>query len=139
MQATKLVDFEGIAKKFNINIRVYEPKQNSQSVWQLVYGQNQYKQGLDTINLGMFEGHCFYIKKMDVLCQSWECVGWKQIFTHSSHLDRHLSGGSCNGGKTKIICNGKKFKRLLNSSEKVFYGGRPNFSYSACQWIEHMS
>ena len=28
---------------------------------------------------------------------------------------------------------------ILNSSEKVFYGGKPNFSYSACQWIEHMS
>ena len=27
----------------------------------------------------------------------------------------------------------------MNSSEKVFYGGKPNFSYSACQWIEHMS
>ena len=57
----------------------------------------------------------------------------------SNHLNRHLNDGSCNGGKTKIICNGKKFRRILTKSEKVFYGGKQNFSYSACQWIEHMS
>ena len=27
----------------------------------------------------------------------------------------------------------------MNSSEKVFYGGRKNFSYAACQWIEKQS
>ena len=94
---------------------------------------------MDTINLGMFEGHCFYIKNMDVLCQNWECLACKQIFNQSQNLDRHLTDGSCNGGKTKVICNGNKFKRIFNSIEKVFYGGKSNFSYSACQWIEHMS
>ena len=87
----------------------------------------------------MFGGHCFYIKKMDVLTQRWECLACKQVFTRNNDLTRHTSDGSCNGGKTKIICNGKKFKRILNSSEKVFYGGLSNYSYSACQWIEHMS
>ena len=29
VRATKLMDFEGIAEKFNVNIRVYEPKVNS--------------------------------------------------------------------------------------------------------------
>ena len=76
---------------------------------------------------------------MDVLCQNWECLACKQIFNQSRNLDRHLTNGSCNGGKTKLICNGKKFKRISNSSEKVFYGGKANFSYSACQWIKHMS
>ena len=69
------MDFEGIAKKFNVNIRVYEPKVNSEKTpWRMVYGQKQYKEKLDTINLGMFGGHCFYIKKMDVLTQKWECL-----------------------------------------------------------------
>ena len=27
----------------------------------------------------------------------------------------------------------------MNSSEKVFYGGRKNFSYAACQWVEKQS
>ena len=140
VRRTKLIDFEGIAKKFNINIRVYEPKSNSEKApWRLVYGQNQYKKKLDTINLGMFEGHCFYIKNMEVLCKKWECLACKQVFTHSDHLNQHLNDGSCNGGKTKIICNGRKFRRILTKSEKVFYGGKQNFSYSACQWIEHMS
>ena len=87
----------------------------------MVYGQKQYKEKLDTINLGMFGGHCFYIKKMDVLTQKWECLACKQVFTRSNDLTCHTS--FCNDGKTKIICNGKKFKRILNSSEKVFYGG----------------
>ena len=33
----------------------------------------------------------------------------------------------------------KKFKSILNNSEKIFYGGLSNYSYSACQWIEQMS
>ena len=127
MRATRLVDFEGIVKKFNI--RVYEPKSNSEKApWMLVYGKNQYRASLDTINLGIFGGHCFYIKKMDVLCQKWECVACKQVFTRSENLSRHLTDGSCNGGKPKLICNGKKFKRLLNASEKVFYGGNLNLA-----------
>ena len=35
-----------------------------------------------------------------------------------------------------MICSGSKFKHILNSSEKVFYGGDTKFSYTACQWIE---
>ena len=49
---------------------------------------------------------------------------------------RDLKDERCTGGKTKIICSGGKFKHILNSSEKVFYGGDTKFSYAACQWIE---
>ncbi|XP_057309046.1 uncharacterized protein LOC130647274 isoform X1 [Hydractinia symbiolongicarpus] len=74
VRATRLVDLEGIAKKFKINIRVFEPKTNTDKApWRLVYGHNQYKKGLDTIDLGMLHDHCFYIKKLDVLTQNWEC------------------------------------------------------------------
>ena len=60
VRATRLVDFEDIAKKFSINIRVYERKKNSEKgPWRLVYGQNQCKEKLDTINLGMFGSRCF--------------------------------------------------------------------------------
>ena len=76
--------------------------------WRMVYGKKQYKEKLDTINLGMFGGHCFYIKKMDVLTQKWECMTCKQVFTRSNDLTYHTNDGSCNGGNTKIICNGKK-------------------------------
>ena len=38
--------------------------------------------------------------------------------------------------KSKIICLGVKFKHILNSSEKVFYGVDTKFSYAACQWID---
>ena len=72
MRPTKLVDFEGIARHHNVNIMLYEPKKDkgkdAGSVWRLVYGKIQHKHDLPTINMGLLKGHCFYIKKMDVLC-----------------------------------------------------------------------
>ena len=136
VRPTKLVDFEGIARHHNVNIMLCEPKKNARSVCQLVYGKIQHKSDLPTINMGLLKGHCFYIKKMDVLCNRWECKGFRQIFKRNENLIRHLKDERCTGGKTKIICSGGKFKHILNSSEKVFYGGDTKFSYTACQWIE---
>ena len=47
----------------------------------------------------------------------------------------HLKEERRTGGK-KIITSGGKFKHILNSSEKMFYGGDIKLSYTACQWIE---
>ena len=73
MRHSKLVDFEGIAKHYNVNIMLYEPKNDrgkgAGSVWQLVYGKFQHKNVLPTINMRLLGGHCFYIKKLDVLCK----------------------------------------------------------------------
>ena len=140
MRPTKLIDFEGIAKHHNINIMLYEPKKDkgkvAGSVWRLVYGKIQDKSDLPTIKIGLLGGHCFYIKKMDVLCNQWECKVCRQIFTRNENLTRHLKDERCTGEKIRIICSGGKFKHILNSSEKVFYGGETKFSYTACQWIE---
>ena len=76
--------------------------------------------------MGLLGGHYFYIKKMDVLCKRWEFKGCKQIFTRDKNLIRYLKEERCTGGKIKIICSGGKFKHILNSSEKVFYGGDKN-------------
>ena len=147
---TKLVDFERIARHHNVNIMLYEPKKDrwkdAGSIWQLVYGMAQYKNNLPTINMGLLGGHCFCIKKMDVFCKRWECKGCRQIFTRNENLIRHLKYERCTGGKTKIICSGNKFKHILNSSEKVFYGGNTRFSFmveiqdtrsiDACRWIK---
>lgn len=74
VRTTKLVDMEGIAEHFNINIKVYEPKTNSEKAsWRLVYGQNQHREGLDDITLGMLDGHRFYITKIDVVPKTLEC------------------------------------------------------------------
>ena len=136
VRPTKLVDFEGIARHHNVNIMLCETKKNSRSIWRLVYGKAQHKNNLPTINMGLLGGHCFYIKKMGVLCKRWECKGYRQIFTRKEDLTVHLKEERCTRGKTKIICSGGKFKPILNSSEKVFYGGDTKFSYAACQWIE---
>ena len=54
----------------NVNIMFCEPKKDrgkdAGSTWRLVYGNIQQKRNLPTINVGLLEGNCFYIKKMAV-------------------------------------------------------------------------
>ena len=73
VRPTKLVDFEGIARHLNVNIMLYEPKKDrgkdTESIWRLVYSKAQHKNNLPTINMGLLGDHCFYIKKIDVLCK----------------------------------------------------------------------
>ena len=66
-----------------------------------VYGKAQHKNELPAINIGLLGGHCFYIKKMDVLCNRWECRGFRQIFTQNKNSTRHLKDGRCTGVKNK--------------------------------------
>ena len=100
------------------------------------YGKIHYKNDLPTVNIGLLGGHCFYIKKVRVLCKRWECKGCRQIFTRGENLIRHLKEERCTGGKAKTVCPGGKFRHILNSSERVFYRGDTKFSYTTCQWIE---
>ena len=163
VKPTRLVDFENIAKQFKVNIRLFEPAEESKTVWKLVFGKNQFKKNLPCVDIGLFvhedrggeqseadkqseddnrkprRGHCFFIKDIELLTKLWECAGCGQRFNKHDNYNRHVTGGACDGGKTKLICPGGKFKRIMNSSEIVFYGGRTNFSYDACQWIEKQS
>ena len=129
----------------------------SKTVWRLVFGKNQFRKNLPCVDIGLFvnedhdreqsekdkrdsrQGHCFFIKDIELLTKTWECDGCGQRFNRHDNYNRHLTGGTCDGGKTKLICPGEKFERIMNSSEKIFYGGRKNFSYAACQWIEKQS
>ena len=137
VRATKLVDFENIISKFKVNIGLYEPK--NQSTWKLVFQQNQFKSSLPNVDIGLYKGHCFYIKDLDVLTNHWECVGCQQRFTHHNSYERHITERRCTGGQPKLVSDGGKFKHIMNSSEKVFYGGNTQFSLKACKWIEHHS
>ena len=129
----------------------------SKTVWKLVSGKNQFRKNLPCVDIGLFvyedhdreqsendkrdsrQGHCFFIKDIELLTKTWECGGCGQRFNRHDNYNWHLTGGTCDGGKTKLICPGEKFERIMNSSEKIFYGGRKNFSYAACQWIEKQS
>ena len=55
VRATKLVDFEGIAKHLNVNIMLYESKkesgQDAGKIRRLAYDKTQYKDTLPTINI----------------------------------------------------------------------------------------
>ena len=158
VKPTRLVDFENIAKQFKINIRLFEPRENEdKTAWRLVFGKNQFKKNLPCVDIGLFvyedhdekqaekdnrylrQGHCFFIKDIELLTKTWECVGCRQRFNRHDNYNRHVTGGTCDGGKTKLICPGEKFERIMNSTEKVFYGGNTKFSYAACQWIEKQS
>ena len=155
---TRLVDFENIAKQFKVNIRLFEPRENKdKTAWRLVFGKNQFKKNLPCVDIGLFvyedhdekqaekdnrdsrQGHCFFIKDIELLTKTWECVGCGQRFNRHGNYNRHVTSGTCDGGKTKLLCPGEKFERIMNSTEKVFYGGNTNFSYAACQWIEKQS
>ena len=158
VKPTRLVDFENIAKQFKVNIRLFEPKRNEdKTAWRLVFGKNQFKKNLPCVDIGLFvyedhdekqaekdnrylrQGHCFFIKDIELLTKTWECVGCRQRFNRHDNYNRHVTGGTCGGGKTKLICPGEKFERIMNSTEKVFYGGNKKFNYAACQWIEKQS
>ena len=155
---TRLIDFENIAKQFKVNIRLFEPRENKdKTAWRLVFGKNQLKKNLPCVDIGLFvyedhdekqaekdnrdsrQGHCFFIKDIELLTKTWECVGCGQRFNRHDNYNRHVTSGTCDGGKTKLLCPGEKFERIMNSTEKVFYGGNTNFSYAACQWIEKQS
>ena len=137
VRATKLVDLENIASKFIVNIRLYEPK--NQSTWKLVFGQNQFKSYLPNVDIGLYEGHCFYIKDLDVLTNHWECIGCQQKFSQHQHYNRHVTENRCTGAQTKLICSSKKFKHIMYSSEKVSYAGNTQFSWKGCKWIDKQS
>ena len=157
VKPTRLVDFENIAKQFKVNIRLFELAKGSKTVWKLVFGKNQFKKNLPCVDIGLFvygdydededeedkrdsrQGHCFFIKDIELLTKLWECGGCGQRFNDHRNYNRHVTGGTCGGGKTKLICPGTKFRRIMNSSEKVFHGENTNFSYAACQWIEKQS
>ena len=53
---TRLIDVEKIAKHFGINIRLFEPKIDSQEVWKLVYGKDQApKINKPCVDIGLYD------------------------------------------------------------------------------------
>ena len=136
IRPTKLVEFENIASRFQVNIGLYEPM--NQLAWRLVFGEvpDSSMANLPNIDIGLYEGHCFYIRELDVLANHWECGECQQRF---GNYNRHIAENKCMGGQPKLVCPGEKFKRIMNTSEKVFCSGNAQFSWKACRWIEHQS
>ena len=98
VKPTRLIDFENIAKRFKVNIRLFEPEEESKTVWKLVFGKNQFRNNLPCVDIGLFvyedhdrkqseahyrdsrQGHCFFIKDIELLTKLWECAGCQQRF-----------------------------------------------------------
>ena len=141
-----MIDFEKIADKFNVNIRLFETiRKNVQDIWQMVYGKNKFKESRKSIDIGLYVdkskqiSHCFYIKDIELLTTHWNCKGCGQRFERHGNYHRHVSEDRCTGGKTNVICNGKKFRKIMCWSEKVFYGANTQDSLKGCRWIEGVS
>ena len=118
---------------------------NDKTVWKLVFGINQFKKNLPCVDIGLFvyedhdkkqseaynrksrQGHCFFIKDIELLTKLWECSGCNQRFNDHRNYNRHLTSGTCEGGKTKLLCPGGEFERIMNSSEKVFLWRKHEF------------
>ena len=66
-------------------------------------------------------------------------MGCQQRFSHHDNYDRHMTKKQCTNGQPKLMCNGSKFKCIMSSSEKVFYGGNVQSSWKACRWIKCQS
>ena len=138
IKGTDLVELEDISNFFKINIRMFEPKED-QETWVLVYGKGKIKKQLPTLDAGLHKDHCFFIKDLPLLTNSWECNGCEQRFNRHDNYNRHLNDNTCTGGKTQVICMGKKCVPEMSWSEKIFYGGNTQFSYVGCMWIEKQS
>ena len=54
VEPTRLVDFENIAKQFKVNIRLFESAKESETVWKLVFGKNQFKKNMPCVDIGLF-------------------------------------------------------------------------------------
>ena len=127
----KLIDFENIALRFQVNIRLYEPV--NQLTWRLVFGEAPDSSIAHSIDIGLYEGHCFYIKDLDFLANHWEYGEFQQRFTHCDNSDRHIAKKWCTFGRPKLVCPGEKFERIMNASKKAFGGGNTQFSWKACR------
>ena len=107
--------------------------------WKLVFEQVQHRRSLLNVDIGLLEWHCFYIKNVDVLTDHGKCAGCKQRFSHHTHYNRHMTEKWCTSGQPKLMCDSSKFKCIMSSSEKVFYGGIMQFSWKDCRWIKCLS
>ena len=64
------------------------------------------------VDIGLYEGHCFNIKDLDILTNHWECGECQQRFIRHDNYDRHIAEELCTGSQPKLVCLGKK----LNTS-----------------------
>ena len=69
VRPTKPIDLKNIALRFQVNIRLYKSLNNS--VWMLAFGQVQHRKSLPNIDISLYEGHCFYIKDLNILANHW--------------------------------------------------------------------
>ena len=106
----RLIDFERIASKFQVNIRLYEHV--NQSTWKLVLEKNQFRASCSNVDMGLYDGHCFFIKDIDLLTNQWECVGCRQRFSYYQNYNRHVTKNNALG----VNPNFYALERSLNAS-----------------------
>ena len=89
VRPTKLIDFENITLRFQVNLRLYLSV--SQSTWSLVYSHMSHRSSFLNVDIGLHKGHYFYIKDLDVLAKHWDCVGCQQRSTYHNNYDKNVT------------------------------------------------
>ena len=144
------MDFDKIAEKFNVNIRVFEDfSRNGTRAWQLLVGQDKILEDRKTMDIGNYRdhknqtSHCYYIKDIEQLIEKWECKKCRYRAIKRQNLKRLLDNkneNKCTGGQTKVICKGQSTSEILSKWKQTFYGSsRRKCSKKACLWIESES
>ena len=89
---SKKVSMETIseaAHSLDITITVYHPTwQNGAVVCEL---RDKFGTGDQIMNIGIVEGHCYFIKDLEGLCKIWRCTKCGVAFNKASNLKRHLN------------------------------------------------
>ena len=117
VKATNLIHLAGITKTSIstyecLNVRKKEP-------WALMYGRKKFIEGLSCFEIGLYKGHCFYIKHFGQLVQLWTGLDCQQNFNEQHNRRRHSVKVRCIRGKTKPICTGKKLRSIISLSKRV--------------------
>ena len=92
---TNLDNLDEIEKHFKLSIHVYQP---TEQVWQLTQQPAHYP---NTMTIGMFKQHAFYIKDIKKVAGLYLCIYCSKSFTQACHLQRHADW--CTQGLTKIV------------------------------------
>ena len=89
VRPTKLIDFENIASRFQVNVRLFVFI--NQLVWKLVVEQVHDRRSLPSVDIDLCQGNCFYINYLDSLANHRECAECQQRFTHHDNCERHIT------------------------------------------------
>ena len=137
---TSLDELDRVERRLNqgaafsdwLGIRVYEPvRVEGEVVWHL--RRNPPAKLTNTLTIGNYEGHAFFIKNISKLARTYACVHCRARFTQTCNLQRHTK--RCAQGKTVNDCPAERVEAPQTAFEKAFYP-KHTASPESLRWLE---